>query len=148
MGDDKLCIGGGGVLGADDALQQGLLTGIDGELQLGRGGVVEHIPRTEQQLMGAIAECGQGVAHMTGAIVAKVILERIVEVVGHVHIAVNDEFEVMANTTTCHVDTILVGELSIEIGSGIDGAAIHEVLAVQIAIDRRTDAIVGCIDRA
>ena len=58
--------------------------------------------------MTARLQFGQAIAYRTSAVVSKVILEVIVELVGHVHVAVDNQFHVVTNAIACGVDTIVV----------------------------------------
>ena len=95
--------------------------------------------------MGTVFQFRDAEAHRPVAEVAEVVGEILVEVVCAVHLTVDDQFQVMTDAIARCIDAILIGEACIEERCGIDGTAIDERLAVQIAIDRRPHPIVRCL---
>ena len=97
MGDDEADAVGGGVVLAGDVQTIGLQTLHHFEVELCRRGVVQHVPRTEQQLMLAVVELRDAEAYRTVPVVAELIREIAVQVIGLRHVSVDDQFQVVSD---------------------------------------------------
>ena len=84
--------------------------------------------------MRAIRQFRQYIINLSLAIVTKVILETLIELIGKIHIIINDEFQIVTDTAR-NIDTVLIRQFCIEIGCGIHRTAIYKRLTIQIAID-------------
>ena len=112
--------------------------------QFCRRRVVQHVPGTQQQTVLTIVKLGQAEAHATTAVVAKVVAEVAVQVIGLRHLAVDNQLDIMADAAARGIDAVLVRQLCIEIRCGVNVASVRELRTVQVAPDIRSDAVVGC----
>ena len=97
LGDNERSPIPGGVLRADDVQIAGGYVVRHHERETGNGRVVQHVPCTELQGVGAVGECRYAEADRTAAIVTKVKGEIVVEVIGLRRFSVDDELEVVAD---------------------------------------------------
>ena len=96
VGDDE----GGGTTGritraVDTDAAWLTLDHLEGEFRC--RGVVQHVPRLEEQLVPALREFGNAVFCDTAAVVAEVIGEIAVQIVGPCHLTVDDQLQIVAD---------------------------------------------------
>ena len=91
--------------------------------------------------MLTLAEFGDAEANGATAIVAKVVGEIVVEVISPREFAIDDEFQVVADTTARGIDTTLVVEFGHEVRRAVHLVAVGEGLGIQIAVDVRTNGV-------
>ena len=94
--------------------------------------------------MGADAQLGYAKADATTAVVAKVVLKIVVQIVGLVHIAVDNQLQVVTDAATRGVDTAVVVEFGYKVRRGVYLAAVLKVFRVQVAVNRWTNGICQC----
>ena len=94
--------------------------------------------------MGADAQLGYAKADATTAVVAKVVLKIVVQVVSLVHVAVDNQLQVVTDAATRGVDTAVVVKLGYKVRRGVYLAAVLKVFRVQVAVNRWTDGVGQC----
>ena len=92
--------------------------------------------------MLAVAELRNAEADASTAIVAKVVGEIVIQIVGLRTVIVDDKFQIMSDATARGIDAAVVIKLSHEIGGGIHLITVGEGLRVQITVDGRTYRII------
>ena len=98
--------------------------------------------------MFAIRQFRNAIAHRTAGITAEVILEIVVQRVCLRHLSINNQLQVMSDTASCSIDTILVIQLCHEVGRRIDAASIDKRRTIEITVDVRTYSILRKTSRA
>ena len=111
------------------------------EHQLRGRGIVQHVPGPEAQGVAALAELRDGEAHRAAAIVAEVIGEIVVQVVGAGRRSVDDQLQVVADAAARGVDAAVVVELCHEVGRLVHLVAVGKRAAVQVAVDAGADGV-------
>ena len=94
--------------------------------------------------MGADAQLGYAKADATAAVVAKVVLKIVVQVVSLVHVAVDNQLQVVTDAAARSVDTAVVVKLGYKVWRGVYLAAVLKVFRVQVAVNRRANGICQC----
>ena len=76
--------------------------------------------------MLSIRQCRYAETHLSFGIAAEVVLEIVVQRVGGSHLSVDDELQVVANTTARSVDAVFIVQQGGEVGRLVDIIAIRE----------------------
>lgn len=129
-----------GQLHADEV---GFQVAVDDEVERGDRRIILHIPRAELQSVAAFAELGQLKSHRSRGVAADVELEMVVEVVGLLRFAVDNECQVVANAAARDVDAVAIVERCHEHWRGIHATARPKRGVVEVASDGGADAIGG-----
>ena len=129
-----------GQLHADEV---GFHVAVDDEVKCGDRRIVLHIPRAELQSVAAFAELGQLESHRSRGVAADVELEMVVEVVGLLRFAVDNECQVVANAAARDVDAVAIVERCHEHWRGVHTVARPKGGGVEVASGGGSDAIGG-----
>ena len=141
--DDEGSLRRGGIVGATDALDGRFQSFDDLEVEHGGGSIIQHIPRTEAQLMRALGEFRQRIPGRTAGISAEVEREVLIEVESQVRVSIDAKLQVVPHTAARGVDAILVRDVGHEIGRGIDASPIDKRGCIEVAVDRRSNTVVA-----
>ena len=94
--------------------------------------------------MGADAQFGYAKADATAAVVTKVVLKIVVQVIGLVDVAIDNQLQVVPDAAARCVDATVVVKLGYKIRCGVYLVAVFKGFRVQIGINRRTDGVGLC----
>ena len=112
------------------------------ETELHRRTVVLDIPGSEGEFVLARFQLRYAVIGGTAGIGSEIVGEIAVQHVGLRHVAIYHQLQVVADTASGSIDSVLIGYLCHKERSGVDIAAIYEGRRIEIAVDGRTDGIV------
>ena len=129
-----------GQLHADEV---GLHVAVDNEVERGDRRIVVHIPRAELQSVAAFAELGQPESHRSRGVAADVEPEMVVEVVGLLRFAVDNECQVVPNAAARDVDAVAIVERCHKHWRGVHATSRPKRGVVEVASDGGSDAITG-----
>ena len=91
--------------------------------------------------MLSIRQFRDTITHRTTGITTKIILEIVVQRICLRHFPINNQLQIMSDTTSSGIDTIFVIHLCHEVGRRINAASIDKRRTIKIAVYVRSDSI-------
>ena len=75
---------------------------------------------------------------------SEIVGEIVIQIIRLVRITVDDELQIMPDTTSCSIDSVLIFHLSHKERRRVHVSTIHEGRRIEITVDRRTDGVILC----